>query len=124
MLEFFQIAADGIQLLPRDGQDVDVAGVAVAGDSALDANDQRPLGFTTVVAITGQPLQVVANHAFAQASTLADLALAGEGDAVIGGATGKPQEHQLASGLQVEVPRPALNLVTHGWTHPGRRGPP
>ena len=56
MLELFQIASDGIRLLPWDGQDVDVAGVAVAGDAALDANDQRLFGLAILVAIADQPL--------------------------------------------------------------------
>ena len=113
MPQLLKIAADVIGLLPRYGQDVHIARVALARDSPLDTNDQWPLRLLLVVVFAGEPTQVVSHHALAEACPLADLAFAGKGDAAFRGTAGEPQQHQLTGGLQVEVPDPGLNLVTH-----------
>jgi hypothetical protein len=87
MLQLVQVAPDRIGLLPWHGQNVDVARIALTGQSPLDADEQW--FWPTVVAASGcQPLQVVADHAFAEAGPLADLTLAWEGYPVVGGAAG------------------------------------
>jgi hypothetical protein len=65
----------------------------VSTDTALDADDQGLFRPAVVIAIAGQPAQVVAHHALAQARPRADLAFAGERHAVVGGAASQPQEH-------------------------------
>ncbi|MGI9147067.1 MAG: hypothetical protein ACR2IK_11020 [Chloroflexota bacterium] len=78
MPQLFEIAADSICLLPRHGQDVNVARVALDRDSALDANGQWLFWLPMFVAIAGEPLKVIADHTLAEACSLADLALAGK----------------------------------------------
>jgi len=117
MSQFLKIAADVIGLLLRYGQDVHVARVALARDSPLDADDQWPLRLLFVVVIASEPAQVVPHHALAEACPPADLAFAGKSDAVFRGPSSEPQQHQLMGWLQVEVPDPGLNHVTHCGTN-------
>jgi hypothetical protein len=78
MLQLIQVAPDRIGLSPRHGQNVDVARIALAGQSSLDADEQRLFLLAVVVAIGSHPLQVIANHAFAKAGPLADLSSPGK----------------------------------------------
>ena len=117
MPQLLKIAADVVGLLPRHGQDVHIARVALARDSPLDTNNEWSLWLLLVVAFAGKPMQVVSDHALAKACPLANLAFAGKSDTAFGGTAGEPQQHQLTGGLQVEVPDPGLNLVTHCGTN-------
>ena len=118
MPQLLKIAADVTGLLPRHGQDVHIARVALARDSPLDTNDEWLLWLLFVVVFVGEPTQVVSDHALAEACPLSNLTFAGKSDTAFGGTAGEPQQHQLTGGLQVEVPNPGLNLVTHCGDQP------
>ena len=90
MPQLLKIAADVIGLLPRHGQDVHIARVALVRDSPLDTNDQWSLRLLLVVAFAGEPTQVVADHALAEACPVANLAFAGKSDTAFGGTAGEP----------------------------------
>src|SRR5712691_11762567 len=117
MPQLLTIAADVVVLLPRYGQDVHIARVALARDSPLETNDEWLLWLLFVVVVAGEPTQVVSDHTLAEACPLADLAFARKSDAAFRGTAGEPQQHQLTGGRQVEVPDPGLNLVTHCGTN-------
>jgi hypothetical protein len=97
MLQLVQVAPDRLWLLPRHGQDVDVARIALTRDSPLDANEQWLFWLATVVARGGQALEVIADHSFAESGPLSDFALARKSDTVVRRATGQPKKHKLPS---------------------------
>src|SRR2546430_13171853 len=55
MPQLLKIAANVVGLLPRYGQDVHIARVALARDSPLDSDDERSLRLLLVVAFGGEP---------------------------------------------------------------------
>jgi len=88
MPQLLKIAAEVFGLLPRHGQDVHIARVALARDSPLDTNDEWLLWLLFVVVFAGEPSQVVPHHALAEACPLANLAFAGKSDTAFRGTAG------------------------------------
>ena len=104
---------------PGHAQDVDITRIPPGANWPLDAEKQRTcIWLEPIHLVGGQTLEVVADHALAEARLVAYLALTGKGDATISGSPRQPQHDKLACRRQIQFPNPCSHLVAHGRRRP------